>query len=102
MTKSFEQQTAFYLGFELAFHLDNARLYFESRNDHSILKNQWKHHMSKAEAIKDLALNLFETVGMTPDSDIESILTELSTITSGVPQDRWLSPEADKMFAEFV
>ena len=102
MTKSFEQRTAFYLAFELAFHLDNARLYFESRNDHSIRKNQWKQHMSKAEAIKDLALNLFETVGMTPDSDIESILTELSTITSGVPQDRWLSPQADMMFEEFV
>jgi hypothetical protein len=102
MTKSFEQRTAFYLAFELAFHLDNARYYFESRDQHSIRKNQWKQHMAKAEAIKELALNLFETVGMTPDSDIESILTELSTITSGVPQDRWLSPEADKMFAEFV
>jgi hypothetical protein len=102
MTKSFEQRTAFYLAFELAFHLDNARYYYQSTFDNSIRKNQWKQHMSKAEAIKELAITLFETVGMTPDSDIESILTELSTIASGVPQNRWLSPEADKMFAEFV
>jgi hypothetical protein len=102
MTKSFEQQTAFYLAFELAFHLDNARLYFESRNDHSIRKNLWKHHMAKAEAIKELAITLFETTGMNKHSNIEDILTELNTITSGVPQERYLSPQADKMFEEFV
>ena len=58
--------------------------------------------MSKAEAIKELALTLFNTVGMNKDSSTEDILTELNTITSGVPQERYLSPEADRMFADFL
>jgi len=102
MTKSFEQRTAFYLCFELAFNLDNARYYFSSRNQNTLRRNQWKQHMAKAESIKQLALCLFETVGMTPNSNIEDILTELSTIASGVPQERYLSPEADRMFEEYI
>jgi hypothetical protein len=101
MTKSFEQRTAFYLAFELAFHLDNARLHFESRNDHSIRNNLWKHHMAKAEAIKELAITLFETIGMTDESSISDILTELKTISSGVPQDKHLSPLAEEMFEDY-
>ena len=102
MTKSFEQKTAFYLAFELAFHLDNARYYFSSRNQDTLRRNQWKQHMAKAEAVRELALILFNTVGMNKDSSIEDILTELDTITSGVPQERYLSPEADRMFADFL
>ena len=102
MTKSFEQRTAFYLAFELALHLDNARSYYEGRYVNTLRKNQWRMHMSKAEAIKELALTLFNTVGMNKDSSIEDILTELNTITSGVPQKRHLSPEADIMFADFI
>ena len=102
MTKSFEQKTAFYLAFELALHLDNARSYYLSKFDNSLRKNQWRMHMSKAEAIKELALTLFNSVGMNKDSSIEDILTELNTITSGVPQERHLSPEADIMFADFI
>lgn len=102
MNKSFEQRTAFYLAFELAFNLDNARYYYQPTFDNSIRKNQWRMYMSKAEALKELALTLFNSVGMNSDSSIEDILTELNTIASGVPQERHLSPEADRMFADFV
>jgi hypothetical protein len=102
MTKSFEQRTAFYLAFELAFHLDNARYYYQSTFDNSIRKNEWKQHMSKAEAIKDLALTLFETTGMNKHSSIEDILTELNTITSGVPQERCLCFQAEEMFEAHI
>lgn len=102
MTKSFEQRTAFYLSFDLAFHLDNARYYYESKFDNSLRKNQWRQHMSKADALRELALTLFNTVGLTNNSNMEDILTELNTIASGVPQERHLSPQADEMFAEFI
>lgn len=102
MTKSFEQKTAFYLAFELALHLDNARDYYQSTFDNSIRKNQWRMHMSKAEAMRELAVTLFNTIGLTSDSSTEDILTELNTIASGVPQERYLSPEADIMFADFL
>lgn len=102
MTESFEQKTALELAFYLAFHLDNARCYYQPVFDNSIRKNQWRMHMSKAGAIRELALTLFNSVGMNKDSSIEDILTELNTIASGVPQERHLSPEADRMFADFV
>lgn len=101
MKKSFEQRTAFYLAFDLAYHLDNARYYYQPVFDNAIHKNQWRTHMAKAEAVKSLALTLFNSVGMNKDSSIEDILTELNTITSGVPQERYLSPEADRMFAQY-
>jgi len=102
MTKSFEQRTAFYLSFELAFNLDNARYYYQSKFDNPLRKNQWMQHMAKAEVVRELALTLFETTGMNKHSNIEDILTELSTIASGLPQERYLSPEADRMFEEYI
>ena len=102
MTKSFEQRTAFYLSFELAFNLDNARYYYQSKFDNSLRKNQWRQHMAKAEVVKELAITLFNTVGMNKDSSIEDILTELNTIASGVPQERYLCSQADEMFAEYI
>lgn len=101
MTKSFEQRTAFSLAFDLAYHLDIARCYFSSIKDNVIIKRRWTENMAKAEAVKSLALTLFNSVGMNKDSSIEDILTELNTIASGVPQERYLSPQADEMFAEF-
>jgi hypothetical protein len=101
MNKSFEQRTAFYLSFELAFHLDNARYYYQPTFDNSIRKNQWRMHMSKAEVLRELAITLFNSVGLTPKCGIEDILTELNTIASGVPQQKHLSPEADRMFTDF-
>ena len=102
MTKSFEQKTAFYLAFELAYSLDNARIYFPRRDHNPILYRRWRENMAKAEAVKELAITLFNTIGMNKDSSIEDILTELNTIATGVPQERYLSPEADIMFADFL
>ena len=102
MTKSFEQRTAFYLAFELAYSLDNARNYFPRREHNPILYRRWREHMAKVEQVRELALTLFNTVGMNKDSSMEDILTELNTITSGVPQERHLSPQADEMFVEYL
>lgn len=102
MTKSFEQRTAFYLAFELAFNLDNARFYYQSKFDNSLRKNQWRVYMAKVEQVRELALTLFGSVGLTKHSGMEDILTELNTIATGVPQERHLSPLAEEMFAEFI
>lgn len=102
MTKSFEQRTAFYLSFELAFNLDNARYYYQSKFDNSLQKNQWRVYMAKVEQIRELALTLFESTGMNKNSTMEDILTELNTIATGVPQERHLSPLADVMFEEYI
>lgn len=99
MTKSFEQRTAFYLSFDIAFHLDNARYYYESKFDNSLRKNQWRQHMSKADALRELALTIYD---LPRKIDFESLLTELNTIATGVPQERHLSPLAEEMFAEFI
>jgi hypothetical protein len=58
--------------------------------------------MAKAEVVRELALTLFETTGMNKHSSIEDILTELNTITSGVPQERCLCFQAEEMFEAYI
>lgn len=99
MTKSFEQRTAFYLSFDLAFHLENARYYYESKFDNSLRKNQWKQHMAKADALRELALTIFD---LPRKIDAESLLTELNTIATGIRQERIELPLADVMFEEYI